>query len=102
MSNRQVVSDEQKKQEELNIKRAEEYTQAYKGPVLSQLATFNQVIPNVIDNLIKGILELHKQVDSLTSENQKLNGELAVLKAVDSKGKCEKSLPDKVPKPTKK
>lgn len=85
MSNRQVVSDEQKKQEKLNTQRAEEYTQQFKGPILSQLATFNQVLPNIIDNLIKQCLALHQQIDTLTSEKQKVYGELATLKALDPK-----------------
>ena len=82
MSTRQALTDDQKKQEKLNTQRAEEFTQAYKGPVLSQLATFNQILPNIIDNLIKECLVLYQKVDTLTSENQKVNGELATLKAV--------------------
>jgi len=113
MSTRQQISDGEKKQLELDQQRLDEYTQKYKGPVLSLQTQCSQLIPNVIDQLIATCVELHKRVDIMTSKKEKVEAELATLKAVANSDKKKGNGPVKqeqvpvcapgsTPKPTEK
>jgi len=98
MSTRQEVSDEKQKQLEMYQRRLDELTQKYKGPVLTLQTQSAQVIPNAIDQLVHQVVELESRIYKLTNENQKINGELAVLKATSPK----KDDKNPQPKPIKK
>ena len=85
MSNRQQLSDEQKKQLEISQQRLDELTQKYKGPILNLLTQCSQIIPNVVDQLVHECLNLESKIYDLTSKNQKIQQELSVLKATSKK-----------------
>ena len=90
MSNRK--NDDESKENEALQELADGYVNNLKMPVIAQLATLSQVVPNSIDKLINDCMILSKQVNELTKERTKLLQELAVNKAKDLNKKATSSV----------
>lgn len=81
------VSAEQQKQQDTANSLLDQYNQQFKSPILASLASFNQSIPNIID-------QLSQQCVRLTIENQTLTKSVEALQLEKTTAKTPKLTPD--------